>query len=121
MKIIKFKNPKNWVINGEEVLIEQIQTTRSHIGVFNKRVRFDDLDMYAKTRNILRNVALLPNASFIEFSNENILARITDVSGNTLVRTEWVVSKEIFNVEAHFLQREFNIEDFKFHIISKIS
>lgn len=97
--IQKFKNDRNWVINKEVVVINKIESTRYDLGaeLALKHVPFKDVDPQVAVLNVVKNVGLLTTGEFISVGNGNILGRISNVVGKTLIRTDWLIPKTVFD------------------------
>lgn len=123
-KIIVFDKPRTWKIADKEVEIKKIETN-SYIGsiVVPKHSKLDLIHPYEAISNVIRNVALLQNATFIEADQNYVLARINDFVPLTasLIRTEWKIEKFVFDAIVYELQIVHQIPEELFYITSKIS
>lgn len=122
-KIEKFKSAKQWIFGGQKVYINKIET-RSHIVDIHKfdgrEVPVYEIPPSEAVENIIRNVALLPNASFIEKDAMHVLARITDLAGSTLIITEWTIDVHTFNGAVSHITYGKDISAELFHVVSKM-
>lgn len=118
----KFKTVKEWILLGEKVLINKLETRTSEITreSMTKRVRIADIDPQEKLKSVVANTAKLNNGQFIKRDNNSVIARITDLVGKSLIMTDWIIPNELFNEAVVILQvAQPNVfEDHQFHIIT---
>jgi hypothetical protein len=119
---VSFKEPKEWVLNEKTILVTKIETTTHEwTAKVSKEKEVETLDPIKTLYNLVKNIGLMPNGSFFEVDNHRILARINDISGTTLIRTQWYIPIDEFNQVATYHCVVGGIKEEKFHIISKIS
>jgi hypothetical protein len=118
---VEFDLPKTWVISEKTCLIKRIES--SCYG-FNKHSASGDnngIRPYSLLRNVMKNVALLPNASFMEAEEGIIIARISDLQGTSLIQTDWEIPAEEFALMAQRLIVKEKVEEHHFYIIASAS
>lgn len=121
VSIVKFETPKMWALGEREVKIDKIETTTHH---WTDRIplhkELETVEPYEAAHNIIHNTGVLPNGSFFEVSPEKVMARLQDLTGSTLIRTQWIIPIHVFNSVVYDLMFSGNISESKFHIISKV-
>ena len=119
---VSFKEPKEWVLNEKEILLTKIETTTYEwTETVPQHKVLETIEPKEALYNIIKNVALMPSCAFFEVDKERILARINDIVGTTLVRTQWYIPTNAFNTTVTLLTVHEGIAEEKFHVISKVS
>jgi len=120
MKVFKFPKPIEWPISGREVSINRLECSRyDYKAEVPAHKELESIDSKTSIKNVIKNVGILHNASFFEIDNTRIVARIHDVVGLTLIRTEWVIPSEVFNMIVTTICYESNLDESLFHVMSK--
>ena len=120
--IQEFKELKQWVLGEKKILINKIETTTyTWVNEVSPEKELETVEPRKALHNVIKNVALMNNASFLETNKSQVLARISDVSGNTLIVTQWYLPLNEFSTLATFISYRDGIDESKFHLISKIS
>lgn len=120
--IQEFKELKQWVLGEKKILINKIETTTyTWVDEVSPEKELETVEPKEALHNIIKNVALMSNASFLETNRSQVLARISDVSGNTLIITQWYLPLDEFSTLATYISYRDGIDESKFHLISKIS
>lgn len=123
--VVKFDSPKQWILNGEKIEITKLEV-RSYklLNITDKLPRpiVSVLNPLAVRKRVLKNVALLPNGSFHEKDRDTVIARIHDVNGKTLIRTDWEIDMETFNyMVISLLYNSPDMDENSFHIHARLS
>lgn len=120
--IQEFKELKQWVLGEKKILINKIETTTyTWVDEVSPEKELETVEPRKALHNVIKNVALMNNASFLETNKSQVLARISDVSGNTLIVTQWYLPIDEFSTLATYISYRDGIDESKFHLISKIS
>lgn len=120
--IQEFKELKQWVLGEKKILINKIETTTyTWVDEVSPEKELETVEPRKALHNVIKNVALMNNASFLETNKSQVLARISDVSGNTLIVTQWYLPLDEFSTLATYISYRDGIHESKFHLISKIS
>lgn len=120
--IQEFKELKQWVLGEKKILINKIETTTyTWVNEVSPEKELETVEPRKALHNVIKNVALMNNASFLETNKSQVLARISDVSGNTLIITQWYLPLDEFSTLATYISYRDGIDESKFHLISKIS
>jgi len=120
--IQEFKELKQWVLGEKKILINKIETTTyTWVNEVSPEKELETVEPRKALHNVIKNVALMNNASFLETNKSQVLARISDVSGNTLIVTQWYLPLDEFSTLATYISYRDGIDESKFHLISKIS
>ena len=95
-KVINFKEPVSWALNGALIKINRLETV-----VYQWKPDIecekDEVLSSVSTVNVIKNVAKLPNAAFLEYADKKVAATISDLVGSTLIRTVFVYPETVFN------------------------
>ena len=119
-KVITFDTPKHWVINKKEVEIKRIETTTYTwtAKVLPSKIA-ETVEPNKALYSIVRNSALMPNASFHYVDAHRVLVRIADYSAGILINTEWYIPLDRFNSLVTTLIVQEGIPEEKFYVHSK--
>ena len=95
-KVINFKESVPWALNGVQIKINRLETV-----VYQWKPDIecekDEVLPSVSTVNVIKNVAKLPNAAFLEYADKKVAATISDLVGSTLIRTVFVYPETVFN------------------------
>lgn len=95
-KVINFKESVSWALNGALIKINRLETV-----VYQWKPDIecekDEVLSSVSTVNVIKNVAKLPNAAFLEYADKKVAATISDLVGSTLIRTVFVYPETVFN------------------------
>ena len=95
-KVINFKESVPWALNGVQIKINRLETV-----VYQWKPDIecekDEVLSSVSTVNVIKNVAKLPNAAFLEYADKKVAATISDLVGSTLIRTVFVYPETVFN------------------------
>ena len=95
-KVINFKEPVSWALNGALIKINRLETV-VYQWKPDAECEKDEVLPSVSTVNVITNVAKLPNAAFLEYADKKIAATISDLVGSTLIRTVFVYPETVFN------------------------
>ena len=122
-EVIKFEEKLPWVLAGKQISISKIKTvTYDMLKELRKtRVRFDEIDPKTALMNVIKNVGLLQTGTFLEKNKDTVIARINDVSGETMIRTNWEIPIQVFNSLVTEIQIKEYLPEHLFYVTSKIA
>lgn len=95
-KVINFKESVPWALNGVQIKINRLETVVYQWKPDNE-CKEDEVLSSVSTVNVIKNVAKLPNAAFLEYADKKVAATISDLVGSTLIRTVFVYPETVFN------------------------
>ena len=95
-KVINFKEPVSWALNGVLIKINRLETV-VYQWKPDTECEKDEVLSSVSTVNIIKNVSKLPNAAFLEYVDKKVAATISDLVGSTLIRTVFVYPETVFN------------------------
>ena len=95
-KVINFKEPVSWALNGALIKINRLETV-VYQWKLDTECEEDEVLPSVSTVNVIKNVAKLPNAAFLEYADKKVAATISDLVGSTLIRTVFVYPETVFN------------------------
>ena len=95
-KVINFKEPVSWALNGALIKINRLETV-VYQWKLDAECEEDEVLPSISTVNVIKNVAKLPNAAFLEYADKKVAATISDLVGSTLIRTVFVYPETVFN------------------------
>ena len=95
-KVINFKEPVSWALNGALIKINRLETV---VYQWKPDIECEEDEVLPSisTVNVIKNVAKLPNAAFLEYADKKVAATISDLVGSTLIRTVFVYPETVFN------------------------
>ena len=119
-KVINFKEPVSWALNGVQIKINRLETVVYQWKPDNE-CKEDEVLSSVSTVNVIKNVAKLPNAAFLEYECKKVAATISDLVGSTLIRTVFVYPEAIFNSVVMDLTINYRIPEELFYVTSRFN
>ena len=119
-KVINFKEPVSWALNGALIKINRLETV-----VYQWKPDIecekDEVLSSVSTVNVIKNVAKLPNAAFLEYADKKVAATISDLVGSTLIRTVFVYPETVFNSVVGDLTINYGMPEELFYVTSRFN
>ena len=119
-KVINFKEPVSWALNGVQIKINRLETVVYQWKPDNE-CKEDEVLSSVSTVNVIKNVAKLPNAAFLEYEHKKVAATISDLVGSTLIRTVFVYPEAVFNSVVMDLTINYRIPEELFYVTSRFN
>lgn len=119
-KVINFKESVSWALNGALIKINRLETV-VYQWKPDTECEEDEVLPSVSTANIIKNVAKLPNAAFLEYADKKIAATISDLVGSTLIRTVFVYPETVFNSVVGNLTINYGMPEELFYVTSRFN
>ena len=119
-KVINFKEPVSWALNGALIKINRLETV-VYQWKLDAECEEDEVLPSISTVNVIKNVAKLPNAAFLEYADKKVAATISDLVGSTLIRTVFVYPETVFNSVVGDLTINYGMPEELFYVTSRFS
>ena len=119
-KVINFKEPVSWALNGALIKINRLETVVYQWKPDNE-CKEDEVLSSVSTVNVIKNVAKLPNAAFLEYADKKVAATISDLVGSTLIRTVFVYPETVFNEIVMDLTINYGMPEELFYVTSRFN